>query len=170
MAVAAWSTIVAEPAVATPFDHLVALDPPPGGRTDPLLRMGPRAHIAWGPAEAEFALLVYRAALDLRPALADAYRALRDLDPQAPPGALEQALRGDGRHPRTAEVCAHMVVILGELGLVEFSLEPPACRVVGATRRELSESRAFAHCAQRLAAVEQALGVEVEGQRPARAA
>jgi single-stranded-DNA-specific exonuclease len=170
MPVASWESIEADPTLAGAFAHLVALDPPPGGRTDPLLRLGPRAHIAWGPTEAEFALLVYRAALDLRPALADAYRALRDLGPQAPPGALEQALRGDGRHPRTAEVCARMLVILGELGLVEFSVEPPACRVVEATRRELSESRAFARCAQRLAAVEQALGAEVEGQRPARAA
>jgi hypothetical protein len=42
--------------------------------------------------------------------------------------------------------------------------------VVEAIRRELSESRAFARCAQRLAAVEQALGAEAEGQRPARAA
>ena len=63
-----------------------------------------------------------------------------------------------------------MLVILGELGLVEFSLEPPACRVVEATRRELSQSRTFARGARRLAAVEQALGAEVEGQRPARAA
>jgi single-stranded-DNA-specific exonuclease len=170
MPVASWESIEADPALAGPFAHLVALDPPPGGRTDPLLRLGPRAHIAWGPAEAEFALLVYRAALDLRPALADAYRALRELDDPAPPGALERALRGEGRHPRTPEVCARMQVILGELGLAEFSVEPPACRVVEATRRELSESRAFARCAQRLAAVEQALGAEVEGQRPARAA
>ena len=170
MPVASWHALEAAPALARAFRHLVALDPPPGGRTDPLLRQGPRAHIAWGPAEAEFALLVYRAALDLRPALADAYRALRDLDPQASPGALERALRGEGRHPRTAEVCARMLVILGELGLVEFSLEPPACRVVEATRRELSQSRTFARGARRLAAVEQALGAEVEGQRPARAA
>jgi hypothetical protein len=88
----------------------------------------------------------------------------------APPEALERALRGEGRHPRTAEVCARMLAILGELGLLEFSLEPPACRVVEATRRQLSESAAFARCAQRLAAVEHALGAEVEHQRPARAA
>ncbi len=166
MPVASWETIEADPALAVPFAHLVALDPPPGGRADPLLRTGPRTHIAWGPAEAEFALLVYRAGLDLRPALADAYRALRDLGDPAPPGALERALRGEGRHPRTAEVCARMLAILGELGLIEFSLEPLACRVVEATRRELSESRLFARSAQRLAAVEQALA-DVESQRPA---
>ena len=81
MPVASWHALEADPALAGAFRHLVALDPPPGGRTDPLLRQGPRAHIAWGPAEAEFALLVYRGALDLRPPLADAYRALRDLAP-----------------------------------------------------------------------------------------
>ena len=158
------------PALAGAFRHLVALDPPPGGRTDPLLRQGPHAHIAWGPAEAEFALLVYRGALDLRPALADAYRALRDAGPEAPPDALEQALGGGARYPRTPEICARLVVILGELGLIEFALEPPACRVMEATRRELSESRTFARCTQRLAAVEHALSAEVEAQRPARAA
>ena len=84
---------------------------------------------------------------------------------------LEQALRGEARaireRPRSAPAC---VVILGELGLIEFALEPPACRVIEATRRELSESRTFARCTQRLAAVEQALSAEVEAQRPARAA
>ena len=97
MPVASWHALEAAPALARAFRHLVALDPPPGGRTDPLLRQGPRAHIAWGPAEAEFALLVYRAALDLRPALADAYRALRDRTRRRSPDALEQALRGEGR-------------------------------------------------------------------------
>ncbi|MGH2743447.1 MAG: single-stranded-DNA-specific exonuclease RecJ, partial [Thermoleophilaceae bacterium] len=79
MAVASWAGIAADPELARAFDHLVALDPPPSGRADPLLRAGPSAHLAWGPAEAEFALLVFRADLDLRPALADAYRALRAL-------------------------------------------------------------------------------------------
>lgn len=170
MPVASWHTLEAAPSLAGAFAHLVALDPPPGGRADPLLRRGPPAHIAWGPAEAEFALLVYRGALDLRPALADAYRALRDAGPEAPPDALEQALGGGARYPRAPEICARLVVILGELGLIEFALEPPACRVMEATRRELSESRTFARCTQRLAAVEHALSAEMEAQRPARAA
>jgi hypothetical protein len=170
MPVTSWHALEAAPSLVGAFAHLVALDPPPGGRADPQLRRGPPAHIAWGPAEAEFALLVYRGALDLRPALADAYRALRDAGPEAPSDALEQALGGGARYPRTPEICARLLVILGELGLVEFALGPPACRVLEATRRDLSESRTFARCTQRLAAVERALCAEVEAQRPARAA
>ena len=83
MAVASWSAIEADPRLAAAHDHLVALDPPPGGTADPLLRAGARAHLAWGPAEAEFALQVWRAELDLRPALASAYRMLRELPARA---------------------------------------------------------------------------------------
>ena len=90
---------------------------------------GPHAHLAWGPAEVEFALLVWRAELELRPALADAFRALRELAPGATPDALERALRGDGRYPRTAALCARLLAVLRELGLVEVALDPPACRV-----------------------------------------
>ena len=67
----------------TGFGHLVALDPPPGGAADPLLGAAPRAHLAWGPVEAEFAMSAYRAALDLRPQLTEVFLALRELPPDA---------------------------------------------------------------------------------------
>ena len=54
----------------------------------------PRAHLAWGPAEAEFAIAAYRAALDLRPQLTELYRALRELPADAGPNRLR------GRPPR----------------------------------------------------------------------
>jgi hypothetical protein len=115
-------------------------------------------------------LLVYRAELDLRPALADAYRALRELATDATPGDLQQALRGTGRHPRTPEVCARLVAILVELGLIEFNLEPPAGRVLQAKQRSLAESPLFAACTRRLAAVEHALGAEIHPRTAAQAA
>ena len=125
MPVASWSAVQADPGLASAFDHLVALDPPPGGRSDPLLRIGPQAHIAWGPAEAEFALLVYRANIDLRPALADAYRALRDLPPGATRDLIQDALCGAGRYARSPELCARLALVLGELELVDISLQEP---------------------------------------------
>jgi single-stranded-DNA-specific exonuclease len=171
MPVASWQAIGADPSLARAFDHLVALDPPPRGTGDPLLRIGPRAHIAWGPPEAEFALLVYRAQLDLRPALTEAYRALRTLGSRPTADELEAALRGrSADHPRTPELCARLVGVLEELGLIEFAVEPPASRLIDATRRDLAESALFVTCKESLGAIERALSVEGERRTAARAA
>ncbi len=170
MPVASWSAIDGDPRLAAAHDHLVALDPPPGGVGDPLLRQGIPAQMAWGPAEAEFALQVYRSQLDLRPALASVYRALRELPPQAAPAALRQALVGDGRYPRTPLVCARLLTVLTELGLVELTFDPPACRVLQAQRTDLEHSAAYRAAAERLAAIEQALAAELPAQAPARVA
>ena len=106
MPVASWELLAAEPSLLEEFDHLVALDPPPQGAADPLLRRYPRAHMAWGPAEAEFALLIWRAQLDLRPALTEVYRALRALPPARRPSGPRMRCRGGGRHPRTRGAAA----------------------------------------------------------------
>jgi single-stranded-DNA-specific exonuclease len=165
MPVASWGAVAADPAIAAGFDHLLALDPPPGGRSDPLLLAGPCSHLAWGPGEAEFALLVWRSELDLRPALVDAFRALRALTPGAPPDQLERALRGNGRYPRTAELCARLLRVLSELRLVEVVLEEPACRVLPGERAELELSPAYRACRERLGAIERALGPELPAPR-----
>jgi hypothetical protein len=169
MAVASWVSFAADPGLARCADHLVALDPPPGGRADPMLRAGPRAHLAWGPTESEFALCVYRAELDLRPALTDAYRALRALPQGAGPDAVETALVGGGRYPRTPETCARIVTVLAELALMEFDLDRRACLVQDGARADLTSSPAYRACAERLAAIEHALAAELPGAR-ARAA
>ena len=170
MAVASWTAIAADPSLAGDHAHLVALDPPPGGLTDPLLRAGARVHLAWGPAEAEFALHVWRAEFDLRPALADAYRALRGLPPGADPDALQDALEGGGRHPRTPESCARLVAVLSELGLIEFAAAGPSCRVLEATRTDLDSSATYRAGTERLAAIDRALAVDLPAAEPARAA
>jgi hypothetical protein len=138
--------------------------------TDPLLRAGPEAHMAWGPAEADFALQVWRAELDLRPALADAYRLLRELPPEADAGAIQAALEGKGRYPRTPVACARLLDVLGELGLVEFRADPPSCRVLEAERTDLERSATYRSCAERLAAIERALAPELPGADAVRAA
>jgi single-stranded-DNA-specific exonuclease len=170
MPVAAWSDIAARPELAAGHDHLVALDPPPGGLGDPLLRLGPSTHMAWGPAEAEFALQVARSRLDLRPALSHAYRALRALPPDPGAAALRGALEGDGRYPRDPDTCARLVEILGELGLVDFDADTPACTVVDGVRADLERSTAYRACLERLGAIERALAAELPAAAPARAA
>jgi single-stranded-DNA-specific exonuclease len=170
MAVASWAAMAADPRLARAHDHVVALDPPPGGLADPLLRQGPRSHLAWGPAEAEFALHVWRAELDLRPALASTYRALRELPAQAGGEALRHALQGAGRYPRSPAACARLIAVLSELGLIEFTADPPACRMLEAGRTDLERSAAYRACGERLAAIERALAAELPAAAPARAA
>jgi single-stranded-DNA-specific exonuclease len=170
MAVATWAALAADPRLAAAHDHIVALDPPPGAAADPLLRAGPEAHLAWGPAEAEFALLVARAELDLRPALADAYLRLRELPADAPPTAIQGALEGAGRYPRTPQSCARLADVLGELGLIELALDPPSCRVLDAERTDLDRSPTYRVAADRLSAIERALAPELPGEQAAQAA
>jgi hypothetical protein len=170
MAVASWGAIAAEPSLATAHDHLVALDPPPGGVADQLLRLGVLAHMAWGPAEAEFALHVWRAELDLRPALASVYRSLRELPPEAGAAVLQAALEGTGRYPRAPAACARLIGVLTELGLIELTLGPPSCRVLEAERANLDSSPAYRASAERLGVIERALAAEVPSTAAPKAA
>jgi single-stranded-DNA-specific exonuclease len=169
MPVVSWAVLGLRPELAADYEHLVALDPPPGGISDPLLNTTPRAHLAWGPAEAEFAITAYRAALDLRPHLADVYRALRELAADAPPATLEAALRGSGRYPRPATVSARLLRVLSELGLIELDLDTPSCRILEAVRSNLELSPTYRTSREQLEATEHALRPELPEVLPAAA-
>jgi single-stranded-DNA-specific exonuclease len=169
MPVVSWEVLADHSELADGFGHLVALDPPPGGIADPLLNATPRAHLAWGPAEAEFAISAYRAALELRPQLTSLYRELRDL-PDLPTGAaLEAALRGAGRYPRPASVCARLLRVLTELGLIELDLSTQSCRVLEAVRSDLELSPTYRASRSRLETTERALAPELPQALPASA-
>ena len=157
--VASWSGLAA--GAPSGCDHLVALDPPPAGISDPLLRLAPAGHAAWGPAEVEFALNVWRTELDLRPALTDAFRALGGLAPGASEEELERALCGAGPYPRSAECCARLLRVLTELGLVELALDEPRCSVVEGVRSDLELSPSYRAYRERLAGIERALAGEL---------
>ena len=58
--------------------------------------------------------------------------------------------------------------MLGELGLAEVALDPPACRVVEGVRTELELSPTYRACRERYAEIEARLGAE--RQAPARPA
>jgi single-stranded-DNA-specific exonuclease len=161
MPVTSWGALAAHPTLAQGFDHLVALDPPPGGIADPLLRSVPRAHLAWGPAEAEFAIAASRAELDLRPQLTEIYRALRGLPVDASPADLEAALRGGARYPRTARACARLARVLTELSLIELDPKARTCRVLDAVRSDLELSPTYRAGRDQLAAAERALAPEL---------
>jgi hypothetical protein len=151
-----WEVLAADPSVAREFTHLIALDPPSAPAARDLLAAAPSppdgfAHLAWGAAEAEFALGIARRDLDLRPTVAAIYRELRDAGPCAG-RQLEAVLRGPGRPPALA---ARAMRVLTELGLVAF--EPAvaggySARVLDAGRTELERSPTFRACTERLAA------------------
>jgi len=169
MSVISWAALAARPELAHGFDHLVALDPPPRGIRDPLLNAAPRAHLAWGPAEAEFAMAAYRAALDLRPQLTELYRVLRELRQPASPADLDSALHGIGRYPRTASVCALLLKVLTELGLIEVDVEARTCRVLEAVRSDLELSPTYRETRRQLEATEHALAAKFPQALPAAA-
>lgn len=150
-------TLGRRPGLASSYTHLVAVDPPPvaGGRE--LLAAAPATgflHLAWGAPEAEFAVAVWRAGLDLRQALASVFRALREAG-GCHGAALERLLRGDGAHPRASAACGRMVRVLLELDLVELEEgAEPLLRVTDSPRTELERSAAYRAYAARLDAAE----------------
>ncbi len=138
--VTSWAALARDPALATGFAHLVALDPPPTAADEAVLRVcatGRMAHLAWGSAEVPFAVHVHEHAYDLREPLRGLYRALR-----ADPGA---ALVDD---PARA---GRLLRILDELALVELDRETLRATVVeDPPRTDLEQSDAFRAYARRL--------------------
>lgn len=166
-----WDELAANPELARDFRELVAVDPPPAKRGEALLAAGGspqacgRAQLAWGAPEADFALAVAEAQLDLRGSLAGLYRRLREAGTLA--GVeLERALAGEGPHPRPPAVCGRLVRILTELGLVHWHAAggEASCTVLEAPSTALERSPAYRAYLERLAVARRHL--VLEGARP----
>jgi single-stranded-DNA-specific exonuclease len=163
LALVSWGALAANPSLSEPFDHLLALDPPPSRAAEALLASAPAnarhafAHLAWGPPELDFALAVARAGLDLRAALAEAYRGLREAGELTGDG-VEDLLRGEGPYPRPPVVCGRLLRVLRELGLVELRVAERACRVLPPAQTELERSPAFRAYRERLGEITAYLG------------
>jgi single-stranded-DNA-specific exonuclease len=155
LAIASWDELAAAPAIAAPFEHLVALDPPalPGGEALAAAAPGPAGgafvHLAWGAAEVEFALTVAQRSLDMRQELVALYKDLRAVGPCSGE-RLAAVLQGSGPHPRSATQAARLVRVLSEVGLV--ALEPgPSMRLLDAHRTELERSPTYMAALERYA-------------------
>lgn len=159
--VVSWLALAANPGLAHGRRHLLALDPPPAGAADPLLGAGDwNAHMAWGDPESAFALEVWRAELDLRPAVADAWRALVLQEPRTSRDAVRIALAGSGRYPRTPECCARIALVLSEVDLVELGPSGAGVpvRTLDPRPTDLARSAAFRAYGERWTEIERALG------------
>jgi single-stranded-DNA-specific exonuclease len=159
-AVCSWDALAAEPALASPFAHVLLVDPP-GFRAGVALAVSaPRegeagfVHLAWGRPETEFALAAAEAELDLRASLAETYRGLRDAAGVSLE-ELEVALRGPGAR-RSAAMGGRLLRVLEELELVSLATAPGAEPAYGVApdpaRTSLERSPAFVCYLELLAA------------------
>ena len=148
-AVCSWHALADDPALATEFVHVVAIDPPAG----PLIGHPSGAgwtHQAWGAPELGFATRIHQWDFALREPLAAVYRALRAAR-GAGGEALEAMLRGEGPQPRTAALAGRLVRVLTELELVALDRDGPALTVAERPERTaLERSAAYGAYQRRL--------------------
>jgi single-stranded-DNA-specific exonuclease len=169
-----WPDLVADPARAAGFRHVVLVDPPP---VSELLEVAMRApasggvYMGWGPAETTFAQTVLESELDLRPQLESLYRLLRESDAQGASGeSLEAILAGDGRYPRPGRIAGRLIRVLAQLQLVTYDRAGRVLRIESdAPKTSLDRSTAFNAYGERLAQARAYLGYEAT-QRVAAAA
>ena len=139
--VCSWDAFRDDVGAALAFPHLLLIDPAPSRAAHALATAAPCegsgfVHLAWGAAETEFALRVYEDALDLRPALAAAYRRLREAGGTAAGAELEAMLRPARRGAR-------VIRVLEELGLAAYDSTAGSCTLLTAPRTELERSELF---------------------------
>jgi single-stranded-DNA-specific exonuclease len=144
--------VVAEnPGILASFSHVFALDPPPSEHMRSLLvGAGPGdgpwfLHLGWGTDELEFARKAHEHEYSLRAALAPIYRALAARPDGLSGPALEAALAGAGRHPRSPALAGRCLRVLVEIGLVELdrSSATVRCTTIGQGKANLEHSPAF---------------------------
>jgi single-stranded-DNA-specific exonuclease len=153
-----YATLVRSPDLATHFEHVVLVDPPPSAGIEllasrPLGGAAPAGatearpgflHPAWTEVETRFALAVNDEQCGSREAIAAVFRRLREAG-EASGEALRGALQGDGSRPLSPETAARCLRVLAELGLVagEPSCGAGTVGVVSSEGTELERSAAF---------------------------
>jgi hypothetical protein len=143
-ALASYHALERKPALAAPFVHVVALDPPAGASAAALLEFADAGYtqLAWGEAELRFAEQMHELEYGLRASLASLYRGLR-LRGRAAGEELERLLRGGGPHGRPARVAGRLIRVLAELELVSLDRDLPALAIAGAAPTALERSAAY---------------------------
>lgn len=143
-ALCAYAALEADPGLAEPYRHVVALDPPAHAHRDSLLRAGAAgfAHVAWGEPELRFVAMIQEMEHGLRAPLAAVYRGLRDAG-GAQGDALAALLRGDGAHGRSPALAGRLLRVLSELSLVHLDQDRMAARVLAAARTDLEQSATY---------------------------
>jgi len=127
-ALCSWPALIADPGLAAPYAHVVALDPPPADVPD----LDGLLHLAWGDPELGFAF-------DLRAPCAAVFRALRAGHPLETVAAASPWITGLALR------------VLCEVGLVQVDRTRGAARVISQQRTALERSATFRAAQARLA-------------------
>jgi single-stranded-DNA-specific exonuclease len=135
-ALVSWPDLIAEPALAEPYAHVVALDPPPWRAA-----LAHATVLAWGAPELDFAAKIHEREYRLRDPLTSLYRVLRDAG-GAQGERLCTLLRGEAP-PRSPALAGRALRVLSELGLVVVDEHGGAVTVPDAQRTELERSPAY---------------------------
>ncbi|HWF54035.1 MAG TPA: single-stranded-DNA-specific exonuclease RecJ [Solirubrobacteraceae bacterium] len=147
-ALIAGSALLADPLIAERYEQIVVLDPPAEEALAACCRTGSGfTHMAWSEPELRFAEQIHELEYGLRTSLVSLYRALRPRR-RAAGEELEQLLRGDGPHGRSARLAGKSIRVLAELELVSLDRESPAVALVlepdtANQRTELHRSNAY---------------------------
>jgi single-stranded-DNA-specific exonuclease len=129
-ALASWTALERDPALAAPDAHVVALDPPAAAGQAALVDA--RFTFVWGEAETAFALVALEAGCALRTPAAAVFRGVRDAGLAGAVAAVPA--------PATA---GRALRVLAELGLVAVDAGAGTARVASTARTELERSEAF---------------------------
>jgi single-stranded-DNA-specific exonuclease len=147
-----YQTVAENHDILAGFTHVFGLDPPTSDRLRFLLSASGGAgegpwflHLGWGDAELEFAQKAHEHEYSLRTALTSVYRDLATRTDGLSGPALEAALMGAGRHPRSPALVGRCLRVLVELGLVELdrSSATVRCTIIGQGKANLDDSQAF---------------------------
>ncbi len=129
--------------LAPDYQHVVLVDPPASAEMMALAAAASRPqcylHPVWGDAEIAFALSVLEEQYGLRQALRSLFSDLRAAVP-CEEEALRGAMRGSGRHPRSPELAARCMAVLGELSVAEIEAQT-GCRRLGAVSSNQTDLR-----------------------------
>ena len=148
-ALTSWAALEDDPALAAPFAHVVAIDPPCRPGLGHVSGEG-WTHLAWGEPELGFAQRIHEWNFALRDPLVALYRALRAAG-AAGGEACEAMLRGEGRQPWSAALAGRLVRVLTELDLAVLARAGPALRAAERpARTALERSPAFRAYQRRL--------------------
>jgi single-stranded-DNA-specific exonuclease len=142
-ALTSYAALEARPELAERFAQVVALDPPSSVASEAVLRRGAGfTHLAWGEAELRFAEQMHELEFGLRASLVTLYRGLRPRQRVAGE-ELEQLLRGDGPHARSARLASRLIRVLAELELVSLDRDLPALAIASGVQTALDRSPAY---------------------------
>jgi single-stranded-DNA-specific exonuclease len=150
-----WTVLARRPDAAPHFRHVVVIDPAPSEALESLVWVDAEAHgflhLAYGPAELQLTERLLAREWDLRPPIAEIWRALAETGGEAEGAALRAALEGASDYPRTPETAARCVRVLCELELCEWLPDRAsgALRVLSSERTDLGRSRAYGACVAR---------------------